>query len=114
MNYRLPRLCVLAIIAGAVWQVSRISSAEDSYTPGPVVVLHTWLGEQCSFVPDLDVGECCADHDIAYQIGGSETDRGDADLAFRTCIRSEGRPIVAFIYYWGVRLFGWLFFNYTA
>ena len=84
----------------------------DEYTPGPVVPLHSWLGDQCSFAPDLDIGSCCARHDIAYQAGGNEFHRYVADIRFRNCIRAEGRPVVAAIYYRGVRAFGWLFFNY--
>ena len=87
---------------------------ETTYEPGPVVVLHEFLGDQCSFVPDLEVGESCALHDMAYQAGGTELDRWRADVAFRDCIRERERPVVAAIYFGGVRLFGWLFFNYES
>lgn len=90
-----------------------VHSQEDSYDPGPVVALHVWLGGECSFVPDLDVGECCVLHDIAYQVGGDWLDRLIADLEFRDCILEKNRPVVADIYFWGVRAFGWLFFNYN-
>lgn len=89
------------------------TSDDDYYEPGPVMILHEWLGEECSFVPDLDVGECCRLHDIAYQIGGNSYDRYIADIEFRQCLREHNRPIVARIYFWGVRNFGWLFFNYN-
>ena len=85
---------------------------ETAYEPGAIVMLHELLGDQCSFVPDLDVADCCAVHDMDYQAGGTELDRWLADLAFRNCIRERNRPVVAEIYYSGVRLFGWLFFNY--
>ena len=85
---------------------------QEDYVPGPVTDLHVWLGGECSFVPDLDVGECCRDHDILYQQGGDWFDRLLADLAFRKCILERNRPVVAEIYFWGVRTFGWLFFNY--
>lgn len=77
-----------------------------------VDVLHGMLEDQCTFAPDLDVGSCCAAHDIAYAVGGNEFDRYDADVDFYYCIRAKNRPIVAVIYYIGVRTFGWLFFNY--
>lgn len=95
------------------WQVESFGASDESYSPGPVVVLHTWLGDQCSFVPDFDIGNCCAIHDMDYQVGGSEFQRWRVDLKFRNCIRDEGRPVVATIYYWGVRWFGWIFFNYN-
>ena len=106
-------MAVALLVVGAVWQVASFADKAEIYTPGPVVVLHTWLGDQCTFVPDFDIGECCRLHDIAYQEGGTEDDRMVADVEFRDCIRGEGRPIVAAIYYSGVRLFGWLFFSYS-
>ncbi len=103
------RIAIGLALLGALCESTR---GDDGYTPGPVVELHEWLGDQCSFVPDLDVGHCCAVHDVAYQVGGNEFARLRADLLFRKCIRDEGRPVIANIYYWGVRTFGWLFFNY--
>lgn len=103
-------LAIASILLGTFCQYSQ---ADEIYTQGPVVALHNWLGDQCSFVPDFDIGHCCVIHDMAYQAGGSEFDRKQADIAFRNCIRAEGRPLVASIYYWGVRVFGWLFFNYS-
>ena len=111
-------MCRFSLISLVITFVSasclspQLLHAEEEYTPGPVVVLHEWLGEQCSFVPDLDVADCCAVHDNDYLIGGNEFDRWWADLRFRQCIRERGRPVVAEIYYAGVRLFGWMFFNY--
>ncbi len=84
----------------------------DDYVPGPVVTLHAWLGDQCSFAPDLDIGFCCYQHDLAYATGGDERDRFLADRDFKRCIQSAGRPLVAAIYFSGVRTFGWLFFEY--
>ena len=86
--------------------------AEEPPSQTGVHVLHEYLGDQCSFVPDLDVGFCCGAHDDAYADGGTERDRRQADRTFFYCILNEGRPLVASIYYFGVRLFGWLFFNY--
>ena len=96
-----------------VWSEKSWGNDEQAYAPGPVVILHSWLGEQCSFAPDLDIGQCCTVHDVAYQTGGSEFQRWIADRKFRNCIRAEGRPFVAWIYYLGVRWFGWIFFNYS-
>ena len=86
---------------------------EEIYVPGPVVALHRKLGDDCTFAPDLDIGHCCRIHDEDYQAGGTELDRYLADVRFRDCIKDAGRPFVARVYYWGVRLFGWFFFNYT-
>jgi hypothetical protein len=112
-NYKVMRLFIPFLFVGFVGHAESYGYADESYSPGPVVVLHTWLGEQCSFAPDFDIGECCAVHDMAYQSGGSAFQRWLADREFRDCIRAEGRPIIAWIYYWGVRWFGWIFFNYS-
>lgn len=113
MTSKVTRLIIGLILVGSVWQSANYCIADEPYEPGPVVGLHTWLGDQCSFVPDFDIGECCAVHDLDYQTGGNEFQRWRVDVKFRNCIRNEGRPIVAVIYYWGVRSFGWLFFNYN-
>ena len=111
---RFSLLCTKVFVACLICLICSVAySEEDSYVPGPVTDLHEWLGDECSFVPDLDVGECCRMHDIAYQIGGDSQDRLVADLAFRECIIQKNRPVVARIYFRGVRVFGWLFFNYN-
>jgi hypothetical protein len=87
----------------------------DTATPS-VHILHHWLGDQCNFVPDIDpqVSSCCGQHDAAYTAGGTGVDRLVADLQFRRCIRQDARrPLIAEIYFAGVRLFGWLFFNFN-
>lgn len=103
--------CVV-LLTGLCLAGNTARAEETPYEPGPVRWLHDWMGGYCTFAPDLDIGECCRLHDIAYQVGGSEWDRYSADIQFRLCILREGRPVVAEIYYWGVRTFGWLFFNY--
>ena len=108
-------VCLIAafLVIGFVCHEKSWGGEEVAYSPGPVVILHNWLGERCSFAPDFDIGDCCAVHDMAYQTGGSALDRWIADREFRDCIRAEGRPLIAWIYYRGVRWFGWIFFNYA-
>ena len=109
MKSSLALLFVVALFA-CVPCIAQAQEDEGSQTG--VHVLHNWLGDQCSFVPDLDVGFCCGAHDDAYANGGTERDRRRADRDFRNCIAEAGRPVVARIYFWGVRLFGFAFFNY--
>lgn len=104
----------IAVLALAVTAASNVSAQETDGSTTGVHVLHEYLEDRCSFVPDLDIGFCCGDHDEAYAIGGDRKDRLNADRSFRQCIRNAGRPVVAFIYYWGVRLFGWIFFNFDG
>lgn len=58
-------------------------------------------------------------HDIAYEIGGIERDRIRADTGFLRylLIDSEGnflKALVAYIFYFSVRLFGRKHFNYSS
>ena len=109
-------LCVGTLSALALLGTSLPANAQeqDAATQSitGVHVLHSFLGDQCSFAPDLDIGFCCGAHDEEYAIGGNRRDRLNADRSFRQCIINEGRPVVAGIYYFGVRLFGWAFFNW--
>ena len=69
--------------------------------------------DHCTFAPEMDVGEtCCGHHDKAYSRGGDKVDRLNADIQLRDCIRAHGHPIVCWAYYIGVRLFGWIRFNW--
>ena len=118
LNDRLARIVLLTTITsfggvGLLMFAETATAETDNYVPGPVTDLHNWLGGECSFVPDLNVADCCRKHDMAYQQGGNEMDRLMADFEFRECILEKNSPIVAAIYFRGVRLFGWLFFNYT-
>ena len=66
----------------------------------------------CSFVPDFGLKSCCDKHDEAYRKGGTEAYRFKADYSFFLCMRKKGSKFVSFAYFFGVRLFGWLFFCY--
>ena len=68
--------------------------------------------DYCTMVPDFDIGDICKLHDEDYARGGDEADRKKADRLFRDRIRDRGRPIIAELYYHGVRIFGKKFFNY--
>jgi hypothetical protein len=59
----------------------------------------------CTGSPDFDFTDCCVEHDYLY--GSSlPISRKDADLSLKRCIEAKGRPGLARIYYWGVRLLG--------
>lgn len=66
----------------------------------------------CSCVPDINekIRACCDAHDVAYWLGGTRAQRKQADQAFRQCARDAGHPVIAAIYYMGVRMGGvpWL------
>lgn len=65
----------------------------------------------CSVVADLDMYECCVEHDRAYWMGGSSKERAAADRKFRECIQKTSRyKGLAWIRWFGVRIGGvsWL------
>lgn len=74
----------------------------------------TWQSNGCTGVPNVNaaVKACCDAHDLCYCVGGTAADRLKCDQAFRDCIRAAGHPVIADVYYAGVRTFGWAFFNY--
>lgn len=61
----------------------------------------------CSYVPDHNgaVHSCCDRHDYAYR--DQKLSRWLADKNMFNCIRKTGHPIIASIYWLGVRLGGW-------
>ena len=60
----------------------------------------------CSCAPDLDIKECCIEHDRAYHRGGTEAERHEADMVFRECITTKGYWWIAWLYYFAVRIGG--------
>lgn len=64
----------------------------------------------CTFVPDFDFGEtCCNRHDYHYRV--HDVSRAQADRQLFRCIRQNGKPIIAGMYWVGVRIFGVFFWR---
>lgn len=68
----------------------------------------------CTGVPDFNFEECCNEHDRCYCRGGTEADRLECDEQLYECIKSMGHPVLAWIYYLGVRALGGPHFNYET
>jgi len=66
----------------------------------------------CSFVPDFGYRSCCDSHDRDYIKGGTEAERVASDLRLRECIEKCGNRSLAYVYWMGVRMGGWLFWDY--
>ncbi|WP_191968540.1 helicase [Cellvibrio sp. KY-GH-1] len=49
---------------------------------------------------------CCVAHDLAYWIGGTRTERKQADQVLKQCIKDAEQPLIADPTYHGVRLGG--------
>lgn len=74
-------------------------------------VLKPFSSDGCSMSPDGIPGQiswvdCCIRHDIKYWLGGTESQRLEADKALRGCISDKASSFIASIYYLGVRAGG--------
>ena len=69
-----------------------------------------FVTDGCSMSPDMVFCECCIEHDVVYATGIVSRARGDA--ALRDCIKKKGFPILSWVYWIGVRLFGWVPFYF--
>ena len=71
--------------------------------------LKDFLSDGCTLSPDFEFYDCCYDHDVAYHF--QHCSRWAADRRLRQCIRAEGYILLPWIYWVGVRLAGWLFWE---
>ena len=65
----------------------------------------------CSSAPDFNFRMCCEEHDFYYRNPESETEvsRWEADKLLRKCIQRRWKLLfMPWIYWAGVRTFGWL------
>lgn len=58
--------------------------------------------------------QACNTHDVGYGRGGSGAERKAADKKLYRDILANGQPVRAKVTYAGVRVFGWMFFNYRS
>lgn len=49
---------------------------------------------------------CCIAHDYAYADGGNLKNKIEADLKLFSCVSKKGHPVIGFIMFLGVSLFG--------
>ena len=80
---------------------------------GLALLLGTFKSDGCTGIPDGDYRDCCHEHDYYYQHRGrcptEKISRAEADRRLRACIRDNGEDALwAGIVYFGVRIFGWL------
>jgi len=59
----------------------------------------------CTLWPEGSWHHCCVAHDYAYADGIYS--KWDADVELMKCVYHTGHPIVAFLMFLGVTLFGW-------
>lgn len=71
---------------------------------GAMKIAKTIKSDGCTFAPSFNFENCCLKHDMRYS--EQLTDRKTADIALRECIKNNGHPLKAWIYYAAVRAFG--------
>lgn len=70
-----------------------------------------FTSDGCTMAPDLVFKTCCEEHDMYYALGG--VTRREADKRLRLCIKSKGYPVLAWVYWIAVRLFGWIPYHFS-
>jgi hypothetical protein len=73
-------------------------------------ILRPFSTDGCSQSPNSYDGqkivECCVAHDVSYWLGGTQEQKDKADYDFESCVSEKAGPIVAEIYFRGVRVGG--------
>lgn len=63
----------------------------------------------CSNSPDFNFKDCCKTHDFHYR--NFDITRFEADKELLKCIKKKGWKVLPYVYYYAVRLFGWMSWN---
>ncbi len=85
--------------------VEPIEEPSDNY-------LKPFETDGCSISPDSSLTSkksylpCCIQHDYNYWLGGSESDRLNADQTFYACMKTVASTLTAYSYYRAVRISG--------
>lgn len=58
--------------------------------------------DECTWAPELDIGDACILHDFLRRYAIVTV--GTADRIFRHEIQKRGHPVLAWVYWWGVKL----------
>jgi len=66
-----------------------------------------WVANGCTMAPDFNFTDCCDSHDECYC---AQTGRSGCDSTLKDCIEDAGHPVLACLYWAGVRAFGWLYY----
>jgi hypothetical protein len=54
----------------------------------------------------VDWTECCTDHDFAYWLGGTNSERSQADIRLKACIAGKSDAVTAEVFFRAVRIGG--------
>jgi len=71
------------------------------------------IKDYCTMAPDklfgYDLSGCCAQHDKDYAEQTKTRLQADRDLLW--CINRVAPAFVGYVYFWAVRLVGWIFWS---
>lgn len=98
-------LCTLIMIV-CIYLISACSTQPTSkFTMQPYAAIpdEPYRTDGCTLVPDFNFRTCCEAHDRAYWCGGTKAQRLMADHDFKQCMIDYDHPILARLYYRGVR-----------
>jgi hypothetical protein len=71
-----------------------------------IKAIKDFVSDGCTMSPDLSFSFCCVLHDIYYSYGF--VTRRQADKELRQCIKAKGHKYLAWIYWFFVRMLGWI------
>lgn len=60
----------------------------------------------CTMSPDMNFEQCCIEHDLHYRHNSENISRAEADARLRRCIAGKNHAVVAWAYWFAVRVFG--------
>ncbi len=89
-----------------------LAIVNSSYADNGIEHLQSFRSDGCSALPDGTLQQntlwlaCCVEHDKAYWLGGSATERRQADEALQVCVNNVGETEIAQIMLAGVRVGG--------
>jgi hypothetical protein len=89
-----------------------LAIVNSSYADNGIEHLQSFRSDGCSAFPDGTLQQntlwlaCCVEHDKAYWLGGSATERRLADEALQVCVNKVGETEIAQIMLAGVRVGG--------
>lgn len=65
-----------------------------------------FITDGCDMADDMVLSDSCNEHDLLYSTG--EVSRAEADNLLRKSVASKGFPVLAWVCWLGVRMFGWV------
>ena len=88
-------------------------------TPVQAQYIQPFKTDLCTHYPNATDGilrpytKCCLIHDVEYYLGGTKSDRKNADKNLKKCFKDMGYNLRSSVVFTGVRLFGKHYWGYA-